>query len=150
MGWDERFLQLAETIASWSKDPSTQVGAVIVRPDKTIASIGFNGFPKRMADDKELYLNRDEKYSRIIHAEINAQIFCTDRSMVGYTLYTWPFAPCDRCCVQMIQCAISRIVCPAPSEDALKRWSESLNKTRKYCQECGVELVEMKVDFTQD
>ena len=28
--WDRRFLELAEQIAGWSKDPSRGVGAVIV------------------------------------------------------------------------------------------------------------------------
>ena len=45
--WDQRFIALADHIGQWSKDPSTQQGAVIVRPDKTIAATGFNGFPRR-------------------------------------------------------------------------------------------------------
>ena len=48
--WDRRFLALAEHVADWSKDPSTKTGAVIVRPDRTIASMGYNGFPRGMAD----------------------------------------------------------------------------------------------------
>ena len=31
--WHGRFLDLAALISTWSKDPSTKVGAVIVRPD---------------------------------------------------------------------------------------------------------------------
>jgi deoxycytidylate deaminase len=30
--WDIRYLELAKHGSSWSKDPSTQTGAVIVRP----------------------------------------------------------------------------------------------------------------------
>ena len=40
--WNVRFLDLARFIAAWSKDPSTKVGAVLVRPDRTIAAVGFN------------------------------------------------------------------------------------------------------------
>ena len=29
--WDTRFLKLAKEIATWSKDPSTQVGAIAVK-----------------------------------------------------------------------------------------------------------------------
>ncbi|NMU72603.1 cell division protein DedD, partial [Vibrio parahaemolyticus] len=29
--WAKRFYQMAELVASWSKDPSTQVGAVITK-----------------------------------------------------------------------------------------------------------------------
>ena len=43
--WDARFLDLAVYVADWSKDPSTKVGAVLVRPDRTIAALGFNRFP---------------------------------------------------------------------------------------------------------
>lgn len=44
--WDERFIELARLVATWSKDPSTKVGAVIVRPYRTVASVGFNGFAR--------------------------------------------------------------------------------------------------------
>src|SRR4051812_43949974 len=97
--WDRRFLQMARLVASWSKDPSTKCGAVIVRPDKTVASVGFNGFPKGTNDDDELYADRETKYSRVVHAEQNALIFARE-PLDGYTMYTWPqgFGPtCDRC-----------------------------------------------------
>lgn len=48
--WDSRFMDLARLVAGWSKDPSTQVGAVIVDPDKRIVSTGFNGFPRCVND----------------------------------------------------------------------------------------------------
>ena len=139
--WDVRFLDLAHLVSTWSKDPSTKVGAVIVRPDRTIASVGFNGFPQQMNDDPELYNNREQKYSRVIHGEINALIFVRE-PIKGYTLYTYPFMPCDRCCVQMIQAGIIRIVTPRATEDQLLRWQDSFTKTRNYCKEVGVELIE--------
>jgi dCMP deaminase len=46
MTWDNYFIEMAELIASKSKDPSTQVGCVIVGPDNEIRSTGFNGFPR--------------------------------------------------------------------------------------------------------
>ena len=51
--WDERFLELAKQIASWSKDPSTQVGCVVVGPDREIRSTGFNGLPRGIEDSEE-------------------------------------------------------------------------------------------------
>ena len=36
--WDLRFIELAKLVSTWSKDPSTKVGSVIVRPNKTVAS----------------------------------------------------------------------------------------------------------------
>lgn len=140
--WDERFLSMAKFVAGFSKDPSTQTGAIIVRPDKTVAATGFNGFPQPMPDDPALYENREEKYSRIIHCEMNAVLFSRE-SLHGYTLYTWPFASCDRCCVHMLQAGISRFVYPSLPEDKRDRWEESLNKTKRYIEECGKEFYEV-------
>jgi deoxycytidylate deaminase len=42
--WDERYLALAKEVSTWSKDPSTQVGAVTVGSKKEVLSQGFNGF----------------------------------------------------------------------------------------------------------
>jgi len=135
--WDKRFLELAYHISNYSKDPSTKVGAVIVRPDKTVCSVGYNGFPKQMQDKVEYYNNREEKYSRIIHGEINALIHSRD-SVEGCTLYTVPFACCDRCAVIMIESGIKRFVNPKLPESLKERWESTLNKTCKYYEECGV------------
>jgi dCMP deaminase len=56
--WDERYLSLAKEIATWSKDPSTQVGAVIVGSKKEVLSQGFNGFPRNINDSDERYNDR--------------------------------------------------------------------------------------------
>lgn len=139
--WDSRFLDMAALVSGWSRDPSTKTGAVIVRPDKTVAGIGYNGFPKGMRDTAELYGNREEKYSRIIHCEVNALLF-SNGPVNGCTLYTFPFLSCDRCFVQMAQAGIERFVAPQATEEQLKRWSDVLYKTRKYAQEMGIEITE--------
>src|SRR5271156_3347902 len=109
--WDVFYLNMARYIATKSKDPSTQTGAVIIRPDGSPASFGFNGFPRGMNDAPELYADREKKYSRTVHCEMNAMIFAR-QDLKGGTLYTWPFASCDRCAVHMIQAGISRFVYP--------------------------------------
>jgi len=143
--WDIRFLRLAREISTYSKDPSTQTGAVIVRPDRTICSTGFNGFAKKMPDVQSYYDNREEKYSRIVHCEMNAMIHSYER-MDGYVLYTWPFASCDRCAVHMIQAGITRFVFPELPEDKRSRWEESMTKTKKYFAEAGVEITEVPME----
>jgi len=140
--WDVRFLSMAQLVASWSKDPTTKVGAVIVRPDRTVASVGFNGFPRRMRDDAERYADRAEKLSRVIHAEINALVHAGGL-IAGCTLYTWPFLPCDRCAVQMIQAGIVRMVAPEPKADHGERWGSEMGRTRSYAQEAGVAVTEV-------
>lgn len=143
MLWDRRFLDLAEHVASWSKDPSTQTGAVIVGPDKRVVSVGFNGFPAGMPDEAVLLLNREEKYSRIVHCEVNALIFAKGGVPEGSTLYTWPFMSCDRCVVQMLQAGLRRFVAPRATGERAERWKDAFDRTRRYVADCGGALVEM-------
>src|SRR6056300_1257995 len=69
--WDKRFMDMAQMISTWSKDPSSKIGAVAVNDEKRILATGYNGFPRGIADTEERLNNRDEKYPRIIHAEMN-------------------------------------------------------------------------------
>ena len=39
--WNQRFMDLAKHVAGWSKDPSTQVGAVVVNDKKQVISMGI-------------------------------------------------------------------------------------------------------------
>lgn len=136
--WDERFLRAAEEVASWSKDPSTKVGCVIVDPElQRRVGEGFNGFPRFMSDAKELYEDRDVKYSRTLHAELNAVLF--SKKTEGCTAYvTHP--PCTNCALILIQSGINRVVCKSPSEDLLSRWRSSLDAARGYFMEAEVEF----------
>lgn len=131
--WDRWLLGLARYTSTASKDPSTKVGSVIARPDHSIVSLGFNGFPKGMPDDPALYENREQKYSRVIHAEMNALMFAGER-LDGCTAYTWPMAPCDRCCVHLLQKGIRRFVFPGTVPE---RWREARDKTIRYLTEAG-------------
>jgi dCMP deaminase len=140
--WARRFLDLAALVASWSKDPSTKCGAVIVRPDKTICSVGYNGFPKGMPDDEQSYLNRSDKYSRVVHAEVNALIWSQDRSVKGYSVFLSPFLSCDRCFVQLAQAGIAEFVAPKATPEQLGRWGDSFDRVRRYADEMGVVVSE--------
>lgn len=139
---DRHFLAMARLIAQRSKDPSTQTGAVIADASGVVVSCGYNGFPQRMQDRPEWYANREDKYSRIVHCEMNALIFAR-RDLAGCTLYTWPFMSCDRCVVHMIQAGITRYVCPVSPPDKLERWGAAFEKVRQYLRECQLELCEI-------
>ena len=67
--WQRRFFDLARLVATWSKDPSSQVGAVIVDDKKRIVSVGFNGLPMGVEDTDERLNVRELKYELIVHAE---------------------------------------------------------------------------------
>ena len=108
--WDKRYSDMAQLVSSWSKDPSTQVGAVIVRPDKSIASVGFNGFPRTVEDRHEWYADRQTKLQLIVHAEDNALKFCAHESVTGYTAYVYPLMPCMACAEKLMARGIQRVV----------------------------------------
>lgn len=139
--WTLYFLDLAHAAASKSKDPSTRVGAVIVRPDKTIASIGFNGFPRGICDYEVDLENREEKYKKITHAEMNAILHCRDQSIEGYSLYVDPLLPCVRCAVHIIQAGIKHVIVQ-DLDRSLKddRWKESAQEAIKLFEEAGVSV----------
>lgn len=134
--WDSRFLELARLVSTWSKDPSTQVGAVITR-NKFVISLGFNGHPKGVADRADRLENREVKYRTIIHAEMNA-ILTAKQDLEGCTIYVWPFMPCSQCGAAIVQSGIKRVVAPQSDND---RWVESFAFTAQIFSEAGVELV---------
>lgn len=135
--WDQRFLDLAQHTAGWSKDPSTQVGAVIVDGNRRVISTGYNGFPRGVQDLPQRYQDRAIKYEMIVHGEVNAILFAR-QDLRACTLYTWPFMPCSRCAGPIIQSGISRVVAPYCHID---RWQDSFEMTQYMFREAGVELV---------
>jgi dCMP deaminase len=139
--WAARFLSLAKEVASWSKDPTSKVGAVIVRSDRTISSVGFNGFPRGVNDDQHLIANRDTKLLRTIHAELNA-ILSAKEPLVGHSLFVWPFQPCSQCAAAIIQSGIAKIYCPANAHiEGSERWKESFKNAKEMLDEAGVEII---------
>ena len=135
--WNQRFLSLAEHISTWSKDPSTKVGAVIVDADRRIISTGYNGFPRDVEDLDQRLNNRDVKYEMIVHGEINAIVFA-NQSLQGAVLYTWPFMPCSRCAGIVIQSGIRTVVAPYNDNP---RWKSSFELTEQMFREAGVRLI---------
>lgn len=141
--WDLRFLEQAKLVSTWSKDPSTQCGAIIIRPDRSIVSTGYNGFPRKIADSPELYENREEKYKRVIHCEMNA-ILQAGEKLDGCTLYVYPFLTCERCCVHVIQAGITRVVAPKCPADKEERWGEKFELARKLYREAKIDVTEIE------
>lgn len=131
--WNKRFMELAKLVASWSKDPSTQCGAVIV-DNKRIVSVGFNGFPRGVRDDESLYSDRTTKYPRVLHAEANAMAFAY-RDLVGCTIYIWPMLPCAQCAAMIVQRGIKRVVSINTQPE---RWTDSINFSLGLFEEAGV------------
>lgn len=136
--WDRYFMGLAKHAATASRDPSTQSGAVIARPDKTISSLGYNGFPRGVPDDPALYADRATKYDLVVHSEMNAIANAGER-VHGFTLYQYPFIPCKHCCIHVIQHGIKRVVAP-PIDTHPERWRDAMQWSLDLFKVAGVEF----------
>ncbi|CAB5496176.1 dCMP deaminase (EC 3.5.4.12) [uncultured Gammaproteobacteria bacterium] len=139
--WDERYLALAKEVSTWSKDPSTQVGAVTVGSKKEVLSQGFNGFPRNINDTDERYNNKETKYKFVVHAEMNAIYNATysGTSLDGATLYVYGLPICSECAKGIIQVGIKKVVVEKSKE--LDNWNASVKLSKAMFDEAGVELV---------
>lgn len=141
--WDRRFLRLAEHISTWSKDPSSKVGAVVITDNRLVVGMGYNGFPRGMEDDEARYLDREFKYRHVVHAEVNA-IVSAGHQARGATLYIWPTFGfpniCAECCKVAVQAGISRVVGSIHIVDPTRaaRWAETIEASKLMLREAGI------------
>lgn len=123
--WVKRFINLAVEASDWSHDPSTKVGAVITDKNKNIKALGYNGFPRKIADTPERLNDRKLKYPMTVHAEANVIAACaregikTQDAILICTHY-----PCATCAGIIIQAGIATVIVKKPSENFLERWGE--------------------------
>lgn len=124
--WDRRYTRMAYEVGNWSKDPDSQVGVVLVSPDRREISTGYNGPPAGLDDGTVLRVLAESlmqsetavKRHISIHAEANAVVNC-HRRPEGWTMYSTRF-PCSQCAALLAQAGITRLVCPPP--EPLSRW----------------------------
>ena len=138
--WTKRYINIAKEIASWSKDPRTQVGAVIVGDKGQILSQGYNGFPRGIDDSDERLNDRPTKLKLVVHAEMNCiyNASFSGVSLQNSTLYVYGLPVCSECAKGVIQVGVKKVyMChPVPIDD---RWSESAKETFEMFKEAGVE-----------
>lgn len=140
--WDARWLQVADHIATWSKDRSTQVGCVIVGNANQVLSMGYNGFPRGVNDDIEERHDRPDKYLWTEHAERNAiyNAARTGTALAGSTMYL-PWYPCADCARAIIQSGISTLVATAPVLGANPQWDHDFEVSKEMLLEGKVVVV---------
>ena len=138
--WDRRFMEMAEVISGWSKDPSSKIGAVVVNAERRILATGYNGFPRGIEDSDERLNNRNEKYPRIIHAEMNALMNALYNGVTvkDATLYVYGLPVCPACTKCVIQASIKRVVMPTAKTDK-GNWEDVwYNESLPMYKEAGV------------
>lgn len=134
--WDRRHLGMAKQVATWSKDPSTHVGARIVDAHNRVISEGFNGPPRGVTDDPTI--SREAKLRRTIHAEKNALLFA-QRSVAGMTMYV-THHPCAQCAAYIVQAGITRVVILEQDIVFAERWADELAEAKLILSDAGVKL----------
>ena len=136
---NERFMFNAALIAQRSKDPSTQVGAIIVNDDQRIVAEGYNGMCIGISDDEGLWGKGNpeptqNKYMYVVHAEANA-IVRAELPCKGFTMYCTHF-PCHECAKLIIQKGIKKIV----YNQDWGRDKDTGTVSRFLLEQCGIEI----------
>ena len=146
ISWDEYFMGIAHLSAMRSKDPNTKVGACIVNSENKILSVGYNGFPIGLNDQKFPWNReggfKDTKYAYVVHAELNA-ILNSNVSLKDAICYV-TLLPCNDCAKAIIQSGIKKIV----YESDKYAESDSTLVSKAMLKEANVELV--KLDYSID
>jgi dCMP deaminase len=137
--WAERFMSMAELVASWSKDPSTKVGAVLTS-GKDIVSLGYNGFPPGTSDDPEIYNDRPRKYLRVVHAEANALLMAHGKRWSGDLCLFSTLCPCSTCAAMAIRFGVKEIFTRIPTPREIERWGASFQESQDMLKEADVRL----------
>lgn len=147
LSWDEYFMCVAKLTAMRSKDPSTQVGAVIVGKDNRILSIGYNGSPNGYNDERFPWKREGNKlytkYLFVVHAERNAILnYLGNRNdFQGARIYVDLF-PCNECAKEIIQSGIKEVVYLS---DKYKDTEETIASKRLF-DVCGVKYRHFSTD----
>jgi dCMP deaminase len=146
--WDEYFMGVALLAARRSKDPNTQVGACIVDENNVILTTGYNGFPIGCSDDEFPWDREGEitKYPYVVHAELNAILNASGKSLRGSRLYVALF-PCNECAKAIIQAGIKKVIYLRMYD-----YQELVEITKFMFEKAGVECIPFNKDekFTRD
>ena len=139
--YDVRYLELAKHISTWSKDPSTGVGAVAIGEKGQVLAQGYNGFPRGVNDSKARYENKDLKYRYVVHAEMNCiyNAGYNGASLDGAHLYVYGLPVCNDCAKGIIQVGIERVISPKNGMEVSEKWKVSCIDTVSMFKEVGVE-----------
>lgn len=127
-------------MAKFSRDPSTQNGAIIVSPSDSYIAGAANNFPHGVLELPERMV-RPKKYLYIGHAEENAiqQAALKGISTEGATMYS-PWAACNVCARLIISAGIIRVFAHKEAmEKQHTQWNESIAAAIEMFTEAGVE-----------
>lgn len=142
--WDDKFIGLTNYIASWSKDKSTKVGAVVVNKRNKVLSIGYNGLPIGVNDDVIERNERPEKYLWYEHAERNSIYSAVEEgvSLKGSRIYC-NYLPCPDCSRAIIQSGIGEVIYQHEDVNSGKtseRWQHAKKVSKQMLTEARIRV----------
>ncbi|HET9394143.1 MAG TPA: cytidine/deoxycytidylate deaminase family protein [Candidatus Rubrimentiphilum sp.] len=135
-GWDEYFMQIAQTVATRATCPRASVGCVLVR-DHRILTTGYNGSPRGVAHCTDAgCIVVDGHCQRATHAEANAivQGALHGVNLSGSSAYC-THQPCVNCTKLFISAGVRRLVYQTEYADPV---------AQALLKEAGVELVRLE------
>jgi dCMP deaminase len=141
--WDKRYINLVKEVATWSKDPSSKIGSIVVSPTGSVLAQGYNGFPRGIEDREDRLNDRSVKYDYMVHAEMNSIYNATYNGvcLVNSTIYIYGLPVCHECAKAIIQVGISRVV-SIRTKELSPKWKDSCTIALDLFKEAGVEVVE--------
>ena len=132
--WQDLYFGIAKLVASRSLDPSTKVGAVIVK-DGCVMGVGYNGAPRKFK--YKFDWNSKEKYDYVIHAELNAvSNACSIGANVNGADIYLTMSPCHDCIKLLIQHQIKRVYYLNEYKD--------IELTKKIAENADIELIKVE------
>jgi dCMP deaminase len=138
--WKTKYLNLAQHFSTWSKDPSSKIGAVTVADDGRVLTQGYNGFPRGIADTPKRLNDRPTKYGLVVHAEMNCIYNAADMgiSLRNSSLFVYGLPVCDHCSLGIIQAGIKNVYMRPNYEKLTPTWLASFHNTANNFAEAGV------------
>lgn len=141
--WQNKFIELAKQVGSWSKDPSRKIGAVIVDPTKHVLGIGYNGFPTGIKDTDKRLNNKEFKRSVSLHAEESA-ILNARRDLTGCSIFIYGLCCCSHCASWIIQTGIKEVYYKLSERGDSEHWKDNIALAKALLKEAGVKIKEIK------
>lgn len=125
---------LARAAAARSEDPYHKVGTALVRPDKTIVALGYNGAVPGFEINWE---DRADRREFVVHAEANALRYALPGE-VDFVATT--MMPCLRCLLTIASYGIKRVV----YADELDPAVYPVSVIRGYAEMIGVSIEKLE------
>lgn len=169
LNWDQTWIKMAHEFSKKSKDPSTQVGCVIVGEGNVLLSMGFNGFARNVIETEQEWDDRSgkiaygksfdrwerpQKYVWVEHAERNCCYNAARHGikLLGATAYlNWDPLPCVECTKALIQSGISSIVGPAKrsfkTRPNVSNMDYQFDVATAMLSEAGIMIREVEIDL---